>query len=180
MSDSRNFDADGEFRDVQTIIRERVEMIAAVFSRKISEQMVVVFQDALQLYPKGAVKKAFAKAEQGLERFPTPKIMRDLCNAEMPSRGWAYHFLDGKDANGVACRLDPDPNCDYCREPRSLHPRKSCAGFAGSIYMYKPEDCEEGRAYLAKIQELQAEKRPKFIFEKPPAAVAEAVEEFEF
>ncbi len=141
-------------RNQREIIQERIEMLAAVFSKKISAQMIVVFQDALERYPKSALKKGFTKAEIGLERFPTPKIMRELCNSEMPSRNWRYNFIPSKDSEGTLCLLDPDPDCNHCREPRSLHPVKGCPGFEGSIYMYRPQDCPEGREFSAKFREI--------------------------
>lgn len=157
-------------RPERTIIRERIEMIAAVFSKKISEEMILVFQSALERYPNEVLKRAFGKAETELERFPTPKAMRDYCNADMPSRGWAYDFVHSRDPEGIPCLLDPDPNCEHCRDPRSFHPTKTCDNFEGSIYMYKPEDCAEGRMYLAavkavsKMNVMKAEKKPYSVY----------------
>lgn len=141
-------------RSQREIIFDRIEMLAAVFNRKISEQMIVVFQEALGKFSKSTLKAAFSKAEVELERFPTPKIMRSLCYGEMPSRTWRYSFTPSHDAQGVPCLLDPDPDCDHCREPRSKHPHEKCKGFDGSVYMYKPQDCEEGRAFLAKMKAI--------------------------
>ena len=128
------------------IIRERVEMLAAVFSRKLSDEMLIVFQEALHGYPKETLKRAFLKAERELDRFPTPKAMRLLCNEEMPSGAWKYHFTpklgnDPETGKPIRILIDPDPMPGRARE------------------LYKAEDCPEGREFLAKLKEIAGKVR---------------------
>ena len=133
--------AQSDGRPANEIIRERIEMLAAVFSRKISEEMIIVFQDALAGYPNDVLKKSFTQAERSLERFPTPKMMRSLCNENMPSESWRYHYkeTDGTDpetGQPVKIWIDPDP----------IH--------KGEELLYRADDCPEGRAFLKAFKEL--------------------------
>jgi len=159
MSEQNAWNAKPEFHgDVNEYIRTRILMLAAVFNRKTSDELVEVFREILRGYPFNALQKAFSKAESTLERFPTPKMMRELCNEEMPSGLWRYDFKPGKDPNGVPCLIDPDPSCDSCREPKSLHPNRHCQIFRDRLdakYMYRPQDCPEGRAFLAALKSFK-------------------------
>ncbi len=128
-------------RNADEIVRARIEMLGGVFSRKVSEQMIMVFQEALAGYPKEVLKKAFQHAERELERFPTPKIMRALCNENMPSESWKYNYkeIDGKDpetGRPIKIRIDPAP----------IH--------KGEEMLYRADDCPEGRAFLAAFREM--------------------------
>ena len=114
----------------------RIMMLASVFGRKVTDEMVEVYRTALCNYPVSVLAKAFAKAEQGLERFPTPKIMRELCNGEMPSTAWKYNLKDSRDREGTPCKIDPETG----------------------EYLYLPQNCPEGRAYLAKMREIAGRK----------------------
>lgn len=137
---SENWNASEHFEDNRTsgeIIRDRVEMLGAVFNRKVTEQLIAVFQDTLTGYPVSALKKAFTKAEGQLERFPTPKIMKLMCNEEMPSGAWKYHYRDaeGKDPEtGRPIRIKIDPETGE--------------------KLYRAGDCPEGRAFLEKLASI--------------------------
>jgi hypothetical protein len=120
------------------IVRERIEMIGAVFNRKITETLILVFQDALEGYPAAVLKKAFKKAELSLQHFPTPKIMRNLCNEEMPSDSWRYSYRTGQDADGTPYRIDP----------------------ATGEKLYRPQHCPEGREFLLTLRRLAIKEKP--------------------
>jgi hypothetical protein len=162
---------------IPELIRERVELLGAVFNRKVRPAMTVVFQEALEGYPYGTIQQAFIKAERELERFPTPKAMRTLCNESMPSQSWRYDFQPalGKDpetGKPIRVLIDPDPNCRVCRGPRSQHPYKTltrsgatkiiCERYVGEKedeVMYRAEDCPEGRAFTALWKSMIKSKR---------------------
>lgn len=169
MSDVWKKLAERDNRTDTEIIRDRVEILAAVFNRKINEQLILVFQDALRGYPKGALKRAFSKAETELEKFPTVKLMRTLCNGEMPSHAWQYTFTPSEDVdpefgNTVRVLIDPDPTCSICREPKSIHPLRKCecytpSGLGDDRVMFRPQDCPEGRTFLALLAEIARKKK---------------------
>lgn len=55
--------------------------------------------------------------------------------------------------------IDPDPNCKVCREPRSAHPTNTCTVYRSSgrgddRVMFSPQDCPEGREFLAKLRNI--------------------------
>lgn len=169
MSEQNVWNERPEFQgDTLEYIKARVLMLAAVFNRKASDELVEVFREVLRGYPFSALKGAFSKAESTLERFPTPKIMRELCNEEMPSNSWRYNFRPSTDPNGIACLIDPDPSCDFCREPLSMHPNKRCAAIINLLpakFMYRPQDCEEGREFLVKLEQFK--KKTRKLFREP-------------
>lgn len=163
MSEQSGWNGKQEFHgDLNEYIKVRVLMLAAVFNRKASDELVEVFREILSKYPFTALQKAFSKAESTLERFPTPKQMREMCNEEMPSSAWRYDFKPSHDPKGVPCLIDPDPCCDSCREPKSVHPHRKCAFFQDRLdakYMYRPQDCPEGRGFLAALREFKKKVR---------------------
>ena len=80
MSENWNGYDSFDGRTPDEIIRDRVTILTSVLpGRKLSEELVAVFQDALRVFPGEAIKRAFRKAEQAMERFPTPKAMIELC-----------------------------------------------------------------------------------------------------
>ena len=125
------------------LIRIRLQMLMAVFGKRLADEHQGAFYDVylrnLEKYPVGVLTKAFAKAEQELERFPTPKILREICNSEMPSQTWKYHYKDATDDEGIPCKVDPETG----------------------EHLYLPQNCPEGREFLAKLSEL-AEKKSSF------------------
>ena len=113
-------------------------MLMAVFNRKHSDELVDVFKETLRGYPMDALKQAFKKAETELERFPTPKLMRDICNGCMPSNNWKYKQIpattkDAETGEAVPCRIDPE----------------------SGEKLFLPQHCPEGRAFLAKMREMR-------------------------
>jgi len=167
-----NWNESGHFEDNRTpheVVRERIEMLGAVFNRKITEQLICVFQDILGRYPPSVLKRAFSKAELQMEKFPTPKMMAVLCGEETPSQAWKYDFRPSFDQDvdtgaEVSVLIDPDPTCRRCRSAKSEHPLKigeivickEAVLRRGDEVMYRPQDCPEGRAFLAKLRQLGA------------------------
>ena len=128
-------------RTAAEIIMTRVEMVGAVYSRKTSPEMITVFQEALEGYPMSVLKKAFLRAERELEKFPTPKTMRQLCNEEMPSNSWKYNYkpVPGSDPETgapITIYIDPDP----------------LPGSSNELYM--AYDCPEGREFMRVLKEM--------------------------
>ena len=117
-------------------------MLAAVFNRKSNGEMERVYKDALQGFPMPVLGKAFTKAEQQLERFPTPKMMRGLANESMPSETWRYRYqlVESHDPEtGMAVQVLIDP--------------------ATGDEMFQMGDCPEGRAFHKKLLEIKSEGR---------------------
>lgn len=141
-------------QDIENYISVRTGMLAAVYNSKQNPERVDAFVRHLKAVPLEALKKAFDKAEVAFEKMPSPKKVSELCGEFMPSQSWRYNFKPGTDPQGVACLLDPDPDCDVCREPASKHPHRQCSGFTDkrdARHMYKPQDCPEGRVFLGRI-----------------------------
>lgn len=120
-------------------------MLAEVYGKRPKpEQMEAlkrVFCDALENLPESAISKGFSKAEQVLERFPTPKAMRELCSEFVPNEAWRrdYKAADGTDpetGDQVRVLIDPAPESPKDRS------------------MYRPQDCPEGRLFLLKLRSL--------------------------
>lgn len=126
----------GDSRSDAEVIRDRVEMLGGIFGRKVTEPLIAVFQDVLRGYPVSVLKNSFTKAESQCERMPTPKMMRAICNEEMPSQAWKYQYRPTVDRDGIKCWIDPDP------------PNKH------EELLYRAEDCPEGREFLAKLGEI--------------------------
>lgn len=151
--------------DRRSLIRIRMLMLIQVLGKRVTddnlETFLAVYVDSLQGFGQGTLTRAFKRAEQELERFPTPKILKEICNMEAPSNNWRYNFTPGVDDNGVPCLIDPDPDCDECREPIRLHPTKKCFTAVDkrqAKFMYRPQNCEEGREFLAKLKEFSAKR----------------------
>lgn len=143
---------------IESYISVRTGMLATVYGVKENPSRVDVFVRHLKTVPLETLKKAFDKAEIAFEKMPSPKKVGELCGEFMPSQSWRYNFQPGHDREGTPCLLDPDPDCDACREPWSKHPTLTCAkpvDKLGARYMYKPQDCPEGRAFLAKLREVR-------------------------
>jgi hypothetical protein len=164
------------------IIDLRVKMLAAVFGRKITDDLIIVFKRVLGVFSTRVLGKAFSKAEAELERFPTPKQMAAIAGELMPSGLWRYNFEPGEAPDPdtgmlVNVLIDPDPSCDVCREPRSRHPHDKCTGMVDELYahaMYRPQDCPEGRAFLAVLRKIGESKKPKTVDLKLSAANLQA------
>jgi hypothetical protein len=122
--------------DLESYIRVRAMQLMFVFGKKQNSEMARVFSEVLIHYPESVLMKAFSRAERECERMPTPKVMRALCNEEMPSQAWQYDFKRGIDPNRIPCLIDP-------------------TGKGDKKFMYRAEDCPEGRAFLAKLREIQ-------------------------
>lgn len=140
----------------EKLISIRVQMLAAIFSRKLSDDAIAVFQRVLLHFPEGVLKKAFTNAETSLDKMPTPKVLAQMCGEVMPSRAWRYNFQPAKGD----VLIDPDPDCDVCRKPQSEHPTNTC-GFVderNARAMYRAEDCEEGRDFLALLRKIAQER----------------------
>ena len=143
--------------DRESIISIRIQMLAAVFSKKCPDELISVFKSNLNRFPITVLMKAFSRAETELERFPTPRIIASMCGEAMPSEMWRYDYKSGTDPDGVPCLIDPDPWCDNCRKSRNEHPNEACSYFTdehGAKYLYRPQDCPEGRGFLQKMSAL--------------------------
>jgi len=128
--------------DRLSLISIRIQMLAAVFNRKTSDEMVRVYKDALQGYPMTVLGKAFTFAEQTLERFPTPKVMRSLANEAMPSEAWRYRYRKAESN-------DPETGMIV---PVLIDP-------VNGDELFRMSDCPEGRAFQKKLLENSASER---------------------
>src|SRR6266568_2111735 len=119
----------------RSLISIRLQMLITVFGKRTNDESLEalkrVFCEALENFPERVIMKGFGKAEQELDRFPTPKAMRTICAEVMPPNTWRYDYKPGVDPEGQECLIDPDPDCDNCHEPRSWHPSKKCPMFNG-------------------------------------------------
>jgi hypothetical protein len=139
-------------------------MLCAVFGRRGSEERKRVFCDALERFPLDVISRAFSIAEQELERFPTPRVMREICQRIAPSTSWKYFSRPSEDKDPetgkpVTVLIDPDPNCAVCREPKFAHPTKQCtvyhsSGLGDDRVMFSPQHCPEGREFLAELRNI--------------------------
>ena len=124
--------------DRRSLIGIRIQMLAAVFNRKSNDELERVYKDSLQGFPLTVLGKAFTKAEQELERFPTPKVMRALGNESMPSQAWRYRYgrAESRDPEtGMAVQVLIDPE--------------------NGDQMFLMGDCPEGRAFQKKLTEFK-------------------------
>lgn len=145
-------------QDIESYIGVRTGMLATVYGAKENQARCEVFIRHLKNVPLSALKKAFDKAEIAFEKMPSVKKVGELCSELMPSQTWRYNFTPGTDKQGVVCLIDPDPDCDVCREPWSKHPHEKCSQVVNKLdarHMHKPQDCPEGRAFLAKLAEVR-------------------------
>lgn len=163
-----------QLNDVESYIRIKTQALGEIHNRKVTEGMISVFTRALHGYPIEALEKGFRIAEEQLERFATPKKMIEICNDQMPSGMWRYTYKSGVGPDGVACLIDPDPDCDTCHKRKSEHPTAHCdfVDNRQSRYLYRAVDCEEGRAFLAALAKLaENPKKKRFAFPKPAEAL---------
>jgi hypothetical protein len=158
--------------DKLSLISIRLQMLIDLFGKKVSdnglEALKRVYCDALQNFTKQAISAGFSKVEKNCDRFPTPKLLAYVCQENMPSEAWRYSFSpyedqDPETGETVSVIIDPDPTCYTCREPRSSHPSKRCkqytkSGLGDDRVMFRPQDCPEGRAFLAKLKEISEKK----------------------
>jgi hypothetical protein len=128
--------------EARRIIHDRVEMLAAVFSRKVSEELIHVYQEALAGYPAFVLRSAFVKAERELDKMPTPKTMRWICNDCMPSQNWKNDLIP-------STAMDGDREVQVLLDPSD-----------GSI-RYRPQDCQEGREFLALLRKIAGKAPPR-------------------
>jgi hypothetical protein len=154
--------------DIESYLRTRTGMLMVAYGKKENSVFVDVCVKHLSGFPYIALKKGFDKAEISFERFPTVKKISEICGEFIPSQSWRYNFQPGKDPDGTPCLIDPDPDCDSCRKPFSEHPHSTCQVVVDKLhakYMYKPQDCPEGLAFLALMKKISEEGRKKrFIF----------------
>ena len=123
--------------DVESYVKIRTMQLMVTFGKKENHEMARVFVEVLSRYPEGVLKRAYSRAERELERFPSPKVMRQICNEEMPPQTWRYDYVRSKDNAGTPCLIDP----------------------ATKEWLYLPQDCNEGRLYLEVLAEIA--KRPR-------------------
>jgi hypothetical protein len=123
-------------------------MLMGLFGKKITDDqldtMKRVYFEALENMSTEAITGGFKRAEQTLDRFPTPRAMRDLC-ADCETGGLErYDYGDSRaidpgTGQEVAVKIDP-----ITRE-----------------ILYKAEDCPEGREFLATLRRIAGPKRAK-------------------
>lgn len=151
-----------DFNNIRGYVQQRVKMLFAVFNRRESEELIQVFQNRLEGFGVTILRKVFDRCETDLEKFPTVKQVLSMCYQEKPPGAWKYNYQETRDKNGVLCRIDPDPLCRRCREPKSSHPEgRGCKDFdlePNGELLYKAEDCPEGRAFMAELKRLSEEK----------------------
>lgn len=124
-----------------SFISIRTQMLALVFNRKCPSEMVEVYQRALRTFTIQTLERAFRRAENELERFPTPKTMTALCAESSPSQAWRYNYMPGTsvdDETGMPVNILIDPTAGNGVDPE----------------MFRPQDCKAGRAFLAKLKEI--------------------------
>jgi hypothetical protein len=156
----------------RSLISIRLQMLIDVFGKRVTDEGLEalrrIYCDALENFPEKVICKGFSRAEQTLERFPTPKTLAGICGEAMPPQTWRYDFRPSEDVDPefgtpVKVLIDPDPNCAQCRAPKSEHPTSACkeyktSGLGDDRVMFKPQDCPEGRAFLKKLREIAGRK----------------------
>lgn len=154
--------------DIESYIRIRAGQLMAAYGKKEKPGFLDIIVKHLGHLPEVAIKGGFDRAEISFERFPSVKKIADMCGECLPPQTWRYNFKPGIDSDGTPCLIDPDPDCDFCRKPWSQHPNERCGTVVDkrhARYMYRPQDCEEGRAFLAAFKAIAEEgKRKKFTF----------------
>jgi len=115
----------------------RVQMLGQALGGKMTDEKIRVFKDALERFPTRVMSVAFTRAEQQLERFPTPKLMQTICGECMPSNSWMYDYKkresrDPETGRTITVAIDP----------------------VTGDQLFRPQDCPEGRAFLNKFREL--------------------------
>lgn len=146
----------------RSFISIRIQMLISLFGKKTSDDTLEaikrVFCDVLENFPQRVITKVFTRAERECERFPTPRQLAILASEEMPGNAWRYNFtkakrLDPENVMFIDVLIDPDPLCQTCRIAKSEH-KKQSHSYQGDEVMYRPQDCPEGRAFLAKLKEI--------------------------
>jgi hypothetical protein len=124
----------------QSLISVRLQMLCSLFGKRVAEENWDTFKrvycEGLENFPADALSRGFKKAEQNCERFPSPKLMRDLCG-EFISGAYRYNFRP----------MD-------ARDPETGAPVKAKQDMDTGEMLYRATDCPEGRAFLAKLAEL--------------------------
>jgi len=125
---------------IADLIRERVQSLCAVFHRKESEALEAVAVQHLGRFDSTTLRRAFNRLETDIEKFPSIRQMRSFCVEEMPSEAWQYNYerVVVKDPEGKLVDATKDPK-------------------TGEI-LYRPQDCTEGRIFLAALRALAAKK----------------------
>ena len=157
--------------DPAELIKERLTKLGAVFNRKIKNEAVAVYQEALHGYPFHVLEQAFTQAFNTLERFPTPRTLRMLANEHMSARmntpvlvcdlcspdGWklvekdmppaVYHLIGPNNKPTGETRIVPYKmavRCDHLGQQTYFDDEE----------VFRAEDCPEGREFLAKLREV--------------------------
>lgn len=112
--------------DAESYVKIRTMQLQVTFGKRENREMARVFAEVLSRYPENVLKRAYSRAERELTAFPSPKVMRQLCNEEMPPETWRYNYVKTADNTGTPCLIDP----------------------ATKEKLYLPQHCEEGREYL--------------------------------
>lgn len=165
MRKPEDLNAKGGF-DTRGYIDTRVRMLFAVFNRRESDELVEVFKNRLEGFGEKTLRKIFDRCESELEKFPTVKQVLGFCYAEKPSEGWKFNYVPTFDEQGIPTLRDPDPTCSNCRDPRSYHPTKTCTDYANlnnNQFLYLPQNCEEGRAFLSAMRAVEPSKEVPFV-----------------
>lgn len=119
------------------IIRQRVEMLCDIHHKKMTDGLLVVFVNHLEHFPAWILRKAFARAESELEKFPTPKKMIGLCSELLPS------LVNWHSPYRPAVAKDPETG----KMVNVLVDSKN-------EVMFRAQDCPEGRTFLVKLREI--------------------------
>jgi hypothetical protein len=155
----------------RNLIKIRLQMLCLALGKRVPDGTVsdftVPFVRVLENFSVGTITETFSRAETDLERFPTPRALLAIAKDLAPSQNnWRYNYApaerpDPETDASVNILLDPDPSCSVCRDPRSLHPSSRCQTWQDSppelgtnAEMYRPQDCPEGRAFLATLRTI--------------------------
>lgn len=135
-----------ERENVTSLISIRLQMLINLFGRKVNDEQLEslkrVYCETLGRMPVGAITQGFSKAERTCERFPTPKLMRELCGEFIHGTA-GYDF---REANGV--------------DPETKQPIKVKIDNKTGEILYRAQDCPEGRQFLGLLRELGRKGRP--------------------
>jgi hypothetical protein len=121
----------------QELIASWCGRLAEAFSRNVRDNLVPIWQERLSHFDIEVLKKCFAFIECNDERFPSVARCIRLCRENTP-RESDYDYDDKSrysqtfDKDGKPCIID--------MEKKEM--------------LYRAEDCEEGRAFLAKLKEV--------------------------
>ena len=127
--------------DKRSLIGIRLQMLVDLFGKRVADDSMDalrrVYCDTLEGFPSYAISKGFSKAEQSCEKFPTPKTMREFIAGEVIADTSRYTFRTAKATDPITgepieVMLDPETG----------------------QRLYRPQDCPEGRWFLAKLKEI--------------------------